>query len=64
MILPFFDYADIVFDKANQIDLDKLQRLQNRCLKICLRTDTRTDTDLIHSVTRTRNLNTEEELTY
>ena len=35
MILPFLDYADVIFDKAYSKDLDKLQRLQNRCLKIC-----------------------------
>ena len=36
MLLPYFDYADVVFHKAKQTDLDKLQRLQNRCLRICL----------------------------
>ena len=56
MILPYFDYADIVFDKANQTDLDKLQRLQNRCLKICLRVNMKTETDLIHSVTKSPKL--------
>ena len=35
MILPYFDYADVVYDKANANELDKLQRLQNKCLKIC-----------------------------
>ena len=52
MILPYFDYADIVFAKANQSDLEKLQRLQNRCLKTCLLVNNRTDTDYIHSVTK------------
>ena len=56
MLLPYFDYADIVFDKANQNNLDKLQRMQNRCLKICLRSDIRTDTDLIHSTVKTAKL--------
>ena len=35
MILPYLDYADVIFDKAHSQDLEKLQRLQNRCLKIC-----------------------------
>ena len=35
MILPYFDYADVVYVKANTTELDKLQRLQNKCLKIC-----------------------------
>ena len=56
MILPYFDYADIIIDKANQTDLDKLQRMQNRCLKICLSYDKRVDTDLIHSVAKTPKL--------
>ena len=49
MILPYYDYADIVYDKARQIDLDKLQRAQIKCLKICMLANIRTDTDLIHS---------------
>ena len=53
--LPYFDYADIVYDKANQKDLDKLQRAQNKCLKICLKANTRTDTNLIHSTTKSAN---------
>ena len=28
MLLPYFDYADIVYDRARQKDLDKLQRLK------------------------------------
>ena len=51
MILPYFDSADIVFAKANQTDLDKLQRAQNRCLKTCLLLNKRTDTDYLHSIT-------------
>ena len=64
MILPYFDYADIVFDKANCTELDKLQRLQNRCIKICLLVDKRTNTDLIHSIVKTPNLNSEEKCIY
>ena len=36
MILPYLDYGDILFSTANRQKLDKLQRLQNKCLKICL----------------------------
>ena len=35
MILPYFDYGDVIYNSASQEGLDKLQRLQNRCLKIC-----------------------------
>ena len=52
MILPYFDYADIIYDKANQGELDKLQRVQNRCLKICMLTNIKTDTDFVHSHTK------------
>ena len=52
MILPYFDYADIVYDKAHKMDLDKLQRAQNRCLKTCLLDNCKTGTDLVHSRTK------------
>ena len=55
MILPYFDYADTVYDRANQADLDKLQRTQNRCLKTCFVT-VRTDTDNIHTTVKTAEL--------
>ena len=52
MVLPYFDYADIVYDKARQVDLDKLQRAQNKCLKTCMLVNCRTDTDYVHSYTK------------
>ena len=52
MLLPYFDYADIVFDKARQGDLDKLQRAQNKGLKICMSVNVRTETDFIHTHTK------------
>ena len=36
MLLPYFDYADVIYCKANTTDLDKLQRLQDRCMGLCL----------------------------
>ena len=48
MILPYLDYADVIFSKANVTTLDKLQRLQNRCLKICAGLDRRYDTNQLH----------------
>ena len=36
MILPYFEYCDIVYNTVCSGDLDKLQRLQNKCLKTCL----------------------------
>ena len=56
MILPYFDYADIVYNTANQEGLDKLQRIQNKCLKICKSYHVRADTELLHQVTNTAKL--------
>ena len=52
MILPYFDYGDIIYMNSNQDGLDKLQRLQNRCLKICKRLDRRHETKDLHVITR------------
>ena len=52
MLLPYFDYADIVYDRARQGDLDKLQRVQNKGLKICMSANIRTDTNYVHSQTK------------
>ena len=49
MILPYFDYCDIVYQGACVRELDKLQRLQNKCLKTCLNLHRLVDTDLVHS---------------
>ena len=35
MILLYFDYGDVIYTKASAEGLEKLQRLQNKCLKIC-----------------------------
>ena len=39
MILPHIDYGDIIYSAANLNQLTKLQRIQNKCLRICLRAD-------------------------
>ena len=38
MILPYFDYGDIVYMFASKNELNKLERLQERCINICTRT--------------------------
>ena len=52
MILPYFDYADVVYGAANVTLLDKLQRLQNRGLKICKGFDKRFNTEQLHTLTK------------
>ena len=48
MILPYMDYADVLFVNAKATDLDKLQRLQNRSLKVCLGRDRFFSTERAH----------------
>ena len=48
MILPYLDYADVIFAGSNSGDLAKLQRLQSRCLRICLGHDRFFSTDRAH----------------
>ena len=51
MILSYIDYADVVFANSNVTDIEKLQRLQNRCLKICTGRDRLFNTNLLHKST-------------
>ena len=53
MILPYLDYGDVIFHRSNSGDLNKLQRLQNRCLGICLGYDRRFSTDIAHTLALT-----------
>ena len=52
MILPYFDYRDVIYSTASQEMLDKLQRLQNRCLKICLNVNNRFNTDVLDAMSK------------
>ena len=51
MLLPYFDYADVIFDRSLNKDKEKLQKLQNKCLKICTGKNRRFNTDVIHKTT-------------
>ena len=46
--LLVIDYCDILYNGANVDVLNELQRLQNRCLKFCLKKSVLTSTDYIH----------------
>ena len=50
-ILPIIVYGDIIYENANFL-LTELQRAQNRCIKICLKVNQRTATDVIHARAR------------
>ena len=52
MILPYFDYCDVIYQTACMSDLDKLQRLQNKCLKTCLGLNRLHETKEVHSMAK------------
>ena len=47
-----YQFIYVVYDAACQEGLDKLQRLQNKCLKICKGYGRRFDTDRLHTITK------------
>ena len=52
MILPHIDYGDLFYSASSQNSLDKIQRIQNRCLKICLHMNPPPTTNQAHSTTK------------
>jgi hypothetical protein len=52
MILPYLDYGDVVYMGGNSALLEKIQRLQNRALKVALRLEKRYPTNLLHKQTK------------
>ena len=50
MLLPYFDYADVIVCKANCKDINKLQTLQNKCLRICSGMDKYFNTKRVHKL--------------
>ena len=57
MILPYIDYGDIIYASTNQLNLRKIQSLQNRCLKICLGLRHTTPTQILCSSAQVAPLN-------
>ena len=49
LILPLFDYFDVVYGNCSLSQLSKLQRLQNRAGKIILQVPFDTPTSKVHS---------------
>ena len=47
-ILPYFDYGDIFYNKTYIRTTDKLQKLQNRAIRLCLGRDSRYNVLLLH----------------
>ena len=49
MIVPYFDYGDIFLTNINLKTIDKLQKLQNRALRVCLALDGRSNVNDLHN---------------
>ena len=56
MIAPILDYGDIIYMGGLSANLSKLQRLQNRALRICLNIHHYLPTILLHQQTKVPNL--------
>ena len=54
MVLPYFDYGDVIYMGAKKELLKKLQILQNRALKVCLKVDKKHPTYDIHKRTKVK----------
>ena len=39
LINPLFSFSDVVYDTMSQLDTNKLQVLQNNCVRVCLKCD-------------------------
>ena len=39
LIIPHVDYGDVLYDSLSKGDAKKLQIIQNKCLRICLKSD-------------------------
>ena len=56
MILPYIDYGDIIYGAASVSKTNKLQKIQNQCLRICSNSDIRTSVIEMHRRARVANL--------
>ena len=52
MILPYANYGGIFFVNANSKQLNKLQTLHNRALRICLKSIIYTPVEMLHQSTQ------------
>ena len=62
MILPYFDYGDVIYMGGNTKLLNKLQVLQNRALKVCLQVHKRYPTIELHRKCKTTLLANRREM--
>ena len=48
MVLPYFDYGDVLYQNSSTKSTNKLQSLQNRGVRICFGNGTLLNTDEMH----------------
>ena len=60
-VVPYFDYGDIFLMNINRKSLDKLQKLQNRALRICLARDGRSNVNDLHNICNVNKLGQRRE---
>ena len=58
MITPLIDYGDIIYSGTSANNLDKLQSLQNRGLRVCTNENNYLSADLLHQRCKIPDLNT------
>ena len=56
MVLPYLDYGDVVIANASPFLLSKLQKMQDKCLKLCLNIKGKFDSNLVHNQTHVAKL--------
>ena len=57
MILPHFDYGDIVYAASSNENLNDLQTLQNKCLRLCTRSPLDMNIVNLHTISKVNMLN-------
>ena len=53
MILPHFDYGDIIYAASSQENLNELQILQNKCLRLCTKSAFDININQLHNLSKT-----------
>ena len=56
MIQPLFTYGNVIYTATNQKNLDHLQKIQNRGLRVCVRPEARVSIEALHRITQTHML--------
>ena len=56
MIQPIFTYGNVIYSATNLKNLDHLQKVQNRGLRVCVRPEVRVSIESLHKETKTHML--------